>query len=125
MAEEYPHQPETLSDLEALIAVIELHTSRLNRRRSWLMLFDRAIASSPTLRGIEEDHHHQNSEVLAQAIATRRGKSGTDEASHLLASVVVLTYRRAVNIWLNGSEDRDLGKIVTKEFSLLREQITS
>jgi AcrR family transcriptional regulator len=125
MADEYPRQPESLSDLEALISVIELQTPRLSRRRHWLLLFDRAIASSPTLRGLEEDHHLQNTEVLAQAIAARRGKSRADEGAHLLAAVVVLTYRRAVDIWLAGSPKGDLSKIITKEFSLLREQITS
>jgi hypothetical protein len=125
MADEYPRQPESLSDLEALIAVIQLQTPRLSRRRPWLLLFDRAIASSPTLRGLEEDHHLQNTEMLAQAIAARRGKSRADEASHLLAAIVGMTYRRAINIWLTGPPKGDLGKIITKEFSLLREQITS
>lgn len=125
MADEFPRQPESLSDLDALVAVIELQTPRLSRRRQWLLLFDRAIASSPTLRGLEEDHHLKNTELLAQAIAGRRGKSRADESAHLLAAVVVLTYRRAVNIWLAGSPKGDLSKIITKEFSLLREQITS
>jgi AcrR family transcriptional regulator len=125
MADEYPRQPASLSDVEALVAVIQLQTPRLSRRRQWLLLFERAIASSPTLRGLEEDHHRQNTEVLAQAIATRRGKGRADEASHLLAAIVGMTYRRAINIWLTGSPKGDLGKIITKEFSLLREQITS
>lgn len=122
LADEYPRQPKSLSDLDALIAVIELQTPRLIRRRHLLLLFDRAIASSPTLRGLEQDHQSQDAEVLAQAIAARRGKTRVDEATNLFAAVTVLTYRRAVRIWLAGSAKDDLSKIITKEFSLLREQ---
>jgi AcrR family transcriptional regulator len=124
-AEELPRQPKELSDLDALCATITSHTPRLIRRRQSLLLFVRAVASSRTLRGLDHDHQQQNTRLLAQAIATRRGQRNPDEACTLLAAVTLLAYRRALDIWLAGPASTDPAKVITKEFKLLSQQLTS
>jgi AcrR family transcriptional regulator len=122
-AEELPCQPADLSDLDALRATITNHTPRLVRRRQSLLLFVRSVASSRTLRGLEHDHQQENTRVLAQAIASRRGRRSPDEACTLLAAVALLAYRRALDIWLAGPANADLAAVITKEFKLLSEQV--
>jgi AcrR family transcriptional regulator len=124
-AEELPLQPKELSDLEALRATITSHTPRLIRRRQSLLLFVRAVASSRTLRGLDHDHQLENTRVLAEAIATRRGQRNPDEGCTLLAAVTLLAYRRALEIWLAGPASTDLAKVITKEFKLLSQQLTA
>ena len=62
---------------------------------------------------------------LAQAIATRRGQRSPDEACILLAAITLLAYRRALEIWLGGPANADLAKVITKEFKLLSQQLSS
>ena len=124
-AEELPLQPAELSDLDALCATIVNGTPRLVRRRQSLLLFVRSVASSRTLRGLDHDHQQENTRVLAQAIATRRGQRSPDEACILLAAITLLAYRRALEIWLGGPANADLAKVITKEFKLLSQQLSS
>jgi AcrR family transcriptional regulator len=123
-AEGLPRQPKSLSDLDALCAIIVENTPRLVRRRQSLLLFVRAVASSRTLRGLDHDHQQENTRVLAEAIATRRGERSPDEACTLLAAVALLAYRRAIDNWLAGPSNADPAKVITKEFKLLS-QLTS
>lgn len=118
-AEELPHQPRSLSNLDAACKTIVKYTPRLERRRQSLMLFVRAIASSRTLRGLDGDHQRENTVVIAEAFAARRGQRSADEACVLLASVTLLAYRRALELWLHGPSNADLAKIITKEFDLI------
>jgi AcrR family transcriptional regulator len=124
-AEELPRQPASLSDLDALCAIITDNTPRLVRRRQSLLLFVRSVASSRTLRGLEHDHQEENTRVLAEAIAARRGRRTPDEGCTLLAAVGLLAYRRALDIWLAGPASADLAKVITREFKLLSEQVKS
>jgi AcrR family transcriptional regulator len=119
----YPDQPTSLNDLDAMRVTLETLAPRLGKSRRSLDLYQRAVESSPTLRGSEQDHQRESTEVLAQAIAVRRGQPRPDEACVLLASVALLTYRRALDIWLNGSGSANLATVITKEFKLLTEQI--
>lgn len=123
-AEELPQQPQELSDLDALCATIINQAPRLVRRRQSLLLFVRSVASSRTLRGLDHDHQLENTRVLAQAVAARRGKRNPDEACTLLAAVTLLAYRRALDIWLAGPASADLAKVITTEFKLLSQQFT-
>lgn len=123
-AEELPRQPKSLSDLDALCAIMVEHTPRLVRRRQSLLLFVRSVASSRTLRGLDHDHQQENTRVLAEAIAARRGQRSPDEACTLLAAIGLLAYRRALDNWLAGPSNADLAKVITKEFKLLS-QLTS
>lgn len=121
----YPTQPNSLSDLEAMRVTLEDLAPRLAKSRRSLSLYQRALDSSPTLRGREQDHQHENTEVLARAIAARRGRSRPDEACKILAAVGLLAYRRALDLWLNGPTTGTLAKAINKEFKLLTEQIAS
>ena len=56
---------------------------------------------------------------MAQAIATRRGLKSPDERCRLLASVGLLTHRRALDRWLAGPASADLGKAIVAEFKVL------
>jgi len=123
-AEELPLQPAELSDLDALSATIVNHSPRLVRRRQSLLLFVRSVASSRTLRGLDHDHQQENTRVLAQAIATRRGQRSPDEACTLLAAITLLAYRRALEIWLAGPANADPAKVIAKEFKLLSQQVS-
>jgi AcrR family transcriptional regulator len=124
-AKELPRQPKSLSDLDALCATITSNTPGLVRRRQGLLLFVRSVASSRTLRGLDHDHQQENTRVLAQAIATRRGRRTPDEGCTLLAAIALMAYRRALDIWLAGPANADLATVITKEFKLLSQQLTS
>jgi AcrR family transcriptional regulator len=122
IAGEYPGQPASLSDLGAMCLTIADLAPRLTRRRQSLLLFMRAVASSPTLRGLDSDHQRENTDALAVAIATRRGLPLPDESCALLAAISLLAYRRALDKWLAGCEADDLRTVITDEFRLLKEQ---
>jgi AcrR family transcriptional regulator len=122
-AAEYPGQPDALSDIDAMCVTCIGLAPRLTRRRQSLLLFLRAVASSPTLRGVEQDHQRENIKNMAEAVAARRGLPRADEACNLLAAVGLLTYRRALDNWLGGPASADLGKVIAEEFRLLAEQV--
>jgi AcrR family transcriptional regulator len=121
----YPTQPTLLNDLDAMRVTFEDLAPQLGRSRRSLALYQKAVDSSPTLRGSEQDHQMESTDILAQAIATRRGRTTPDEGCRLLAAIAMLTYRRAVSIWLNGSGTATLATVITKEFKLLAEQLSS
>jgi len=120
----YATQPAKLNDLDAMRIALETLAPRISKSRRSLLLSRRAAKSSPTLRGIENDHQRENTEILAQAVANRRGQSLPDEACGLLAAVALLAHLRALEIWLNGSGSADLATAITKEFKILIEQVT-
>jgi AcrR family transcriptional regulator len=120
----YPAQPTTLSDLEAMRVTLVGLTPNVEKSRRSMQLYQRAVDSSPTLRGLEQVHYEQDAGILAQAIAARRGRRRVDEACVLFASVGLLAYRRAVELWLAGPANGSLGKVITQEFELLESQLT-
>jgi AcrR family transcriptional regulator len=123
MAEEYPRQPASHSDLEAMLATFTGTVPRLARRRQSLLLSQRAIASSATLRGLQYDHLTEDIETLAQAVAARRCLPAPDESCALLAAVSLLAHRRAIDAWLAGPPANDLAATITEEFRLLEEEV--
>lgn len=123
-AEDLPEQPKSLSDLDAMRATIVKNVPRLERRRQSLLLFVRSIASSRTLRGLDGDHQRENTATIAEAVAARRGQRSVDEACILLASIALLVYRRALELWLNGPTNGDLAKIISKEFDIISRELT-
>jgi len=120
----YPTQPGTLSDLEALWVTLVGLTPRFAKSRQSLLLYRRAVKSSPALRGREHDHQEGTIAILAQAVAARRGRRKTDEASVLVASVGVLAYLRAQDQWLAGPANGSLARAINKEFNLLYSQFS-
>jgi AcrR family transcriptional regulator len=120
----YPTQPDTLSDLEAMRVTLESLATRLGKSRRSMLLYQQAVDSSPTLRGREQDHQLQDTEILARAVAERRGRTRPDEACTLLAAVTLLVYRRALDLWLAGPPTGSLAKAITKQFKLLTDVIT-
>jgi AcrR family transcriptional regulator len=119
LADIYLAQPAALNDCDAMCnAFIELAPWAV-RGRTVMRLRERSIASSPTLRGLKTDHHEQNVNQLAEAIAARRGLAKPDEASALLAGIGVLTHHRALEQWLAGPADADLEAMIADEFKLL------
>lgn len=124
ITEDLPEQPKSRTDLDAMCQTIVKNVPRLERRRQSLLLFVRSIASSRTLRGLDGDHQRENIAVIADAIAARRGQRNADEACILLASITLLAYRRALELWLNGPTNGDLAKVITKEFDIVSRELS-
>jgi AcrR family transcriptional regulator len=121
----FPTQPDTVSDIEAMRVTLESLASRLGKSRRSMLLYQQAVDSSPTLRGHEQAHQLQDTEILARAIAKRRGRTGPDEACTLLAAVTLLVYRRALDLWLAGPPTGSLAKAINKQFKVLIGVITA
>ena len=119
-AERYRSHPDSVSDVDAMCATFIELAPTANRRR--LSLFKRALASSPTLRGLEQDHVRGDRELVAAAIAARRGLRHPDEACSLLAAVGLLIYMRALDAWLaRPATGVKLREHIVEEFGLLAE----
>jgi AcrR family transcriptional regulator len=116
---EFLEQPRTLSDLDAMSATLVGLAGGLARRRRALLLYEKAVASSPTLRGGVTDHQQEDIAKMAAAIATRRGMGKPDDDCTLLAAVTLVTYRRAISKWLVGPARVDPKKVIAAHFALL------
>jgi AcrR family transcriptional regulator len=123
LVDAYPTQSTKLSDFDAMRVTLEGLAERLNKSRRSLLLNQRAAETSPTLRGLDRDHQVENTDVVARAIAARRGQDEPDEACSLLAAVALVTFRRALDNWLRGSASASLRLAITREFKLLAKQI--
>lgn len=118
-AEVYPSQPRALGDVDAMcLTLTQLAGSLLRGRRS-MQLYQRAIASSATLRGREQDHRQEDVMNMAAAVAERRGLTEVDEGCLLLASIGLVTYWRAIEVWLKGAGGTDLRTAIVEEFAHL------
>jgi AcrR family transcriptional regulator len=118
LTEDFLAQPDSRSDLEALLETL---LAEPPGRRSQ-QLYDKAVASSPTLRGVVHAHQQEDIETLAAAVAARRGLRKADEGCRLLATVVLMTYRRALTRWLAGPASVDARAVITEEFDVLLKQ---
>jgi AcrR family transcriptional regulator len=117
---EYAKQPLELSDVDAMLkTLLKLTPDHVKRRRA-LVLYEKAVASSPTLRGGVHDRQQHDIGTVAEAVAKRRGMSKPDESCFLLGAVFLLTYRRALTAWLGGPATADLTAIITGNFELLK-----
>lgn len=114
-------QPTSMTDIEAFRAtLIDLAQGFVKIRRAQL-LYERAVASSPTLRGGVVDHQQEDIRTLAAAVAERRELSEPDESCGLLATVVLVTYRRGLTRWLAGPASVDPSDVIAEQFDLLVE----
>jgi AcrR family transcriptional regulator len=124
-ADRYYSKPKDLGDFDAIcVALIELAPTIAGRRAA-LRLYERSVASSPILRGLKYDQLEQSVLTVASAIAARRGLKEADEACLLLAAVINLAHRRALERWLAGPADEDLGQVIADEFRLVSTAFTS
>lgn len=120
--EHYLAQPSSSSDVQAIHQTLVDLAPELAKRRKSLGLYERAVASSATLRGGVQDHVQQDIATLAEAIAQRRGLAEPDEGCTLLAAIVLVTYRRAVLRWLAGPASKNPAEIIDDEMTLLQAQ---
>lgn len=118
-ADEYVNQPLSLSDVDALrTTFVSLGPGWVKIRRS-LLLYERAVASSPTLRGVVHDRQQNDITRLAEAIAKRGGRSRPDERCYLLAAIGLVSHRRVLTKWLAGPATADVAELVAAEFDIL------
>ncbi len=117
--DEFLRQPQTLSDLAAMRAAYLASAPGLAERRKALRLYERAVASSPMLRGSEQDRQIADVNTIAEAVASRHGLTEADERSSLLGAICLMTYRRALARWLAGAASADFAEAVADEFDLL------
>jgi AcrR family transcriptional regulator len=116
---QFLEQPEELGDLEAMRATLDDLAPGLTKIRRALVLYERAVASSPTLRGGVLDHQVEDIATIADAIASRRGLDGADESCLVLAAIVLMLYRRGVMQWLAGPATADPRELIATQFDLL------
>lgn len=117
---DFAKQPLELSDVDAMVkTLLKLTPGHVKRRRA-LVLYEKAVASSPTLRGGVHDRQQHDIGTMAEAVAKRRRMSKPDESCFLLGAVFLLTYRRALTAWLAGPASADLTAIITGNFELLK-----
>jgi AcrR family transcriptional regulator len=117
--DEFLRQPKSLSDLAAMRAAYLASAPGLAERRKALRLYERAVASSPMLRGSEQDRQIADVNTIAEAVASRHGLTEPDERSSLLGAICLMTYRRALARWLAGAASADFAEAVADEFDLL------
>jgi AcrR family transcriptional regulator len=112
-------QPRTMSDVEAMCSSFVMAAPGIAGLRRYLVLYGKAVASSPTLRGRQQDHQKEHAANVAQAVATRHGLTRPDERCNLLAEVGLLTHRRVLDQWLAGPASADLANLIVDEFKVL------
>jgi AcrR family transcriptional regulator len=117
-------QPAELSDLDALRATLHSLAASLTKIRKALVLYERAVESSPTLRGGVFDHQQQDIITIAEAIASRRKLDEPDLACTTLATVVLVTYRSGVKRWVAGPASADPRAVIKEGFDVLLEQVS-
>jgi AcrR family transcriptional regulator len=112
-------QPPDLNDFEGLRATFHALAPSLAKIRPALVIYERAVSSSATLRGGVFDHQQQDIATIAKAISIRRNLLDPDKACTILATVVLVTYRRGVMNWLAGPASVDPREVIETEFDLL------
>jgi AcrR family transcriptional regulator len=119
-SEVYAGQPMDLDEIEALCATYLKMTPDIVERRRNMVLYARAVESSPALRGHIQDYRASDLAQMAEAIARRRELDSPDDSCHLLASVGLLAFHSAWESWLAGPTSADLNQVVVDTFGRLR-----
>ncbi len=123
LAKRFLASSDVLSDIEALHHTLVSHAPRLVSSRSSFELYQRAIASSPVLRGCVHDNMLEDILQLSDAIAERRGLAAPDESCRVLAQTALMLYRRALTLWAEQPATRQPSRLITEQFELLISQI--
>ena len=121
--QQFLDQPEELTDVEAIRQTLLTLAPGLTKIRKALVLYERAVASSATLRGGVQDHQQEDIAQIALAIATRRGLRKPDQGCTLLAATILMLYRGAVMQWLGGPASVDPRKLITRQFDVLLDEL--
>jgi AcrR family transcriptional regulator len=117
--ESFHAQPAEMNAFDAMCAAFVTAAKAMTRSRRFFALYERAVASSPTLRGRAHDYRTDDIAQISRAIADRRGLAEVDESSWLLASLGLLVYGRALEHWLAGPASADLGDLIEQGFAHL------
>jgi AcrR family transcriptional regulator len=118
----YQRQPPSLSEMDAMCATLVEAVSNFSARgRQYMRAYEKAVASSATLRGCAQDNRERHIAEVAAAIAARRGAAQADESAILLAMIGMLAHRRAIEVWLASPATASLGEVIAEEFKLLSE----
>jgi AcrR family transcriptional regulator len=119
LIDRYPIHAASRGEFDAMAATFVELAPKHVRNRAQLLLYQKAIASSVTLRGVGADHQAADADRFAVAIAAQRGVDGADEAAAMLAFLGISTVWRAVDAWLRGPARRKLETVVAEQFALL------
>lgn len=116
--EVYLAQPTSVSDLDAMTESFASLAIGLKRIRRRVSLYQKAVATSVVLRGQERQDQDGNAQIVAMAVAERRGLPTPDAAAEVLAGVGLLLLDRAVKRWVS-APDHTVDDLVRHEFAAL------
>ena len=105
--------------LLAMSAAFVAVAPRVDRLRSRIRLYRRAVASSTILRGRELEVDDENVTIVATAIASRRGLDEPDRTCQLEAQVGMAAFRFSLNQWLDGPTATTLAEHIETDFRQL------
>jgi AcrR family transcriptional regulator len=119
LADDYVAIPLTVPDIDAVCAALVRAVPTLAERRKRLLMYRKAVDSSPTLRGQQHDHNAEDVATIAAAVAARRELRRPDEHCTLVATVALFANQWALDRWLAGPANGDLAAMIAEEFELL------
>ena len=114
-----PEQPAELDELAALERTMVDLAPSLHALKRRIGLFHKALGTSPALLGQHTAASERHDAAVAVALAARRGLTAPDGRCVMAASLASVAFRQALGEWL--SSRRDLSRLVTERFELLRQ----
>jgi AcrR family transcriptional regulator len=117
-ADSYRSAPPELGDLDAMRHTLVTLAPTFADNRSAIRRYNNILDSSDSLAGRKLQHQKGTAQIVAEAIARRRGMAEPDGSCQLIADIGMLAYRRALASWLD-REDSDLAPVVAEAFDFL------
>ncbi len=114
----YLAQPTSVSDVDAMTESFASLAIGLKRVRRRVALYQKAVANSLVLRGQERHDQDVKAQIVAMAVAERRGLPTPDAAAEVLAGVGLLLLDRAIKRWVSVS-NHTVDDLVRHEFAAL------
>jgi AcrR family transcriptional regulator len=114
----YLAQPTSVSDVDAMTESFASLAIGLKRIRRRVSLYQKAVANSLVLRGQEGHDQDVEAQIVAMAVAERRGLPAPDAAAEVLAGVGLLLLDRAIKRWVS-VPDHTVDDLVRHEFAAL------
>lgn len=112
-------QPAELPEIEAVASSFVSLAPGISGLHRRIRLFYRAVQSSHVLRGQEAVQQEGSIQLVAEALARRRGLLRPDAGCQLLATVSLTTLQHATYDWARGPARADLGRAIEERFALL------